>query len=218
MNKGRRGLENSLRELETRDPKVKATAQNYDRVKDGILGRNGGTHRFFEHGGVAVLNSDPKLRQASFRITIPASVAQTISPALLGAGVLDQYVLMNPLSAWMPSLGEERIKPEVSVVDPAVAGRVNSAVRAVVHDTLEAFRTLSQALIDPSDLIPMLPLGVYVIFRFRCQVDDVPGVLSELGRTTVAGTAEFRYALAAALAEVLLEFKSVIAAAPDSGR
>jgi hypothetical protein len=207
------GLERELGELERSDPEVGRAARAYRKMRDEVLSGTGRVHRIFEHGGVQVLESDADSRQAAFRMSMPVSVVQTVSPALLGAGMMDQYVLASPLSAWIPSLAADRVKPELSERDPEVARRLNSAVQAKAYEVLELFRTLSQAVVDPSDLIPMLPLGTYVKFRFRCRVDDLPKALSELERSAVAGVGEFRYALASALAEVLLQFHSVSGAA-----
>jgi len=176
-------------------------------------------YRFFQHGSVQVQTADADSRKAAFQVSMPASVAQAVTPALMGAGVLDQYVLMNPLAAWVPSMGPDRMRPGVLVQDPEIADRVNLAVRQQVRTVLDLFRDLSLAMVDPSDLIPMLPLGVYVSFRFRCGVDSLVRALDELGRTDgVAGVAEFRFALSAALAEVLAGFGSVTGAASADGR
>ena len=176
------------------------------------------THRFFERGEVRVSGFDAASRQAAFSISMPASVAQAVVPALLGAGVLDQYVLMNPVAAWIPALGADRIRPGVLVYDPDMAQKLNSAVRARVGDVLSLFADLSQGVLDPTDLIPMLPLGVYVTFRMRCRIDDLPRAVLELERTAVAGVGEFRFALAAALTEVLTAAGSLTGAGLDGGR
>lgn len=176
----------------------------------------GTRYAFFEHGFVQAVSWDPVSRQAAFSVTVPASIVQTVTPPLLGAGKLDQYVLHNPVAAWIPVIGSGRLHP--AAANPDMADRINRKVREKVQEILDLFLDVSRILVDPSDLIPALPLGTYVNFRFRCRVDGMIKVLSELDRTRVAGVPEFRYALSSALAEVLKEFGSVIEAVPDDGR
>lgn len=169
-------------------------------MRDRVLSRP--VHRFFERGAVVVVSCDGVSRQAAFQVTLPASLVQTVTPALLGAGVIDQYVLSNPVSAWIPTLGHDRFKD----VGPGVPEYINMAVKEKVLEVLTLFNGLAQVVRDPSDLIPMLPLGTYVTFRVRCVVDKLAVALEELESAPVAGVVEFRYALAGALTEVLEEF------------
>lgn len=166
-------------------------------------------HQFFEYGGVQIISSDSTSRQVAFQITMPASIVQTISPPLLGAGIMDQYLLANPVAVWIPPISPEQIVPNPNISD-SLSERMNSLIHSMMKETLELFRVFSSQVENPSDLIPMLPLGVYVTFRFRCCIDDLITVMSELERTMVAGVAEFRFALASAMAEALSEFGSVV--------
>lgn len=196
----KRSLEQELLELEKSDPAVARAAREYDRMRDRILSRP--VHRFFERGAVEVVSCDKVSRQAAFQVTLPASLVQTVTPALLGSGIIDQYVLSNPVAAWIPVLDRDRFRD----VGPGVPEYVNLAVKEKVMETLTLFNGLAQVVKDPSDLIPMLPLGTYVTFRLRCTVDKLAPALEELESAPVAGVGEFRYALAGALAEVLEAF------------
>lgn len=199
----RRSLEQELRDLERTDPDVGRAAREYDRMRDEILSRR--EHRFFEHGRVTLVSADRSSRMAAFSASLPASLVQAAMPALLGAGIVDKYELMNPMSAWIPALGEDRFRPGL---EPTAPDAVNQAVRTQVMEALSLFRSLAQVLVDPSDLIPMLPMGTYVTFRLRCSVDKLAVALEELERAAVAGVPEFRFALAGALAEALVGFES----------
>jgi len=195
-----KSLGRELLELEESDPNVARAARGYERVKEGILSRP--VHKIFERGAVVVVSCDKMSRQAAFRVTLPASLAQAVTPALLGAGVIDQYTLANPVAAWIPTLGPDRFKD----VGPGVPEAVNEAVRMKVMEVLTMFNGLGQVVVDPSDLIPMLPLGTYVSFRLRFVVDKLVPVLDSLEAMPVAGAGELRYALAGALSEVLEGF------------
>ena len=52
----------------------------------------------------------------------------------------------------------------------------------------------------------LLPMGVYVKIRLRCDIDNVAQVLLNLENIPVVGVAEFRFALAEVLADILDRF------------
>jgi hypothetical protein len=128
---------------------------------------------------------------------------QTITPALLGSGYIDQYELRNPVAVWMPSINLGRYKPELIHQHPSAPDQISLTVRKKIEEVLDIFRELSNVIIDPSDFIPILPMGVYVRFRLRCEIDKMAQVLINLENIPIAGVAEFRFALAEILAEIL---------------
>ncbi len=158
---------------------------------------------FFSHGKVSIAGHDVESRQVILLICMPFCLMQTVTPALLGAGSVDGFSIMNPVSAWIPQLSDERFHPQYVGTDRRVSPRANRVVSQKVQDILGTFGSLTPTLKDPSDIIPMLPLGVYVQFRYRCRLDALAVALIEMEKTIVAGVPEFRYALAAALAEIL---------------
>ena len=152
---------------------------------------------------------DPEGRQAMFLVTLPYCVMQAVTPVLLGAGWLDQFRVMNPVVAWAPSLTEERLKEEFRDLRGTQSERINQRVRECAQRTLEEFRVMSEVLGDPSDITPMLPLGVYVQFRYRFSVDDLAKALLAMEAVPVDGVPDLRYAMAAGLAEVLSSMGAV---------
>lgn len=160
--------------------------------------------RFFEHGVVTVEETDPRSRQAALSMTMPNCLFQAVTPSLLGGGLIDNFRLAEPLSVWLPQVTEGRLSFVGTQVDNAVA-RMNTIVRNQAEVVLQTFAQASNLLLSPADLIPMLPMGVYVSLRFRCRVDDIPKVLEGVQGTPVVGVAEFQWALATALAAVLTE-------------
>ena len=161
------------------------------------------TSSFFEYGEISYINFDESTRQAAIKMCMPACLMQTITPALLGAGHIDQYELRNPVATWMPDLNEDYYKPEILKQFPNLGREVNSTVKNKLEEVLKLFQELSQTTVSPSDFIPILPMGTYVKFRLRCQIDEMAKVLLELENTPVAGVAEFRFALAEILADIL---------------
>lgn len=161
------------------------------------------TSKFFECGEITCVAFEETTRQAAIRICIPACLMQTITPALLGAGHLDQYELRNPVVTWMPDLNTDHYKPEILAQFPNLAKEINTTVKEKLNDVLKLFQELSQTTISPSDFIPILPMGAYVKIRLRCNIDNMAQVLLNLESIPVAGIAEFRFALAEVLADIL---------------
>jgi len=161
------------------------------------------TAKFFEYGEVSLLAFDESTRQAAIQMVMPCCLMQTITPALLGGGHIDQYELRNPVAIWMPSIDSDKYKPELLQQYPDIPTQVNATVKKKLEEVLDLFKELSGAIKDPTNFIPMLPMGVYIQFRLRCEVDNMAQVLLNLENTLVVGVAEFRFALAEILAEVL---------------
>ncbi len=168
--------------------------------------------KFFEHGEVSLDMCDPRTRTASVKICMPCCLFQTISPHLLGGGMADDLRIRSPLAFWTPTLGPSRISPHVR--SPGAEAKVNVAVRAAVESVGRLFVNLQDALVDPADVIPMLPLGTYVSFTYRFRVDDSLKILEGIGSVNVVGAPEFQAAMAAVLTGVLLIFERVAGALP----
>ena len=159
---------------------------------------------FFSHGEVSIAGHDAKSRQAILLVCMPFCLMQAVTPALLGAGSVDEFSVMNPVSAWIPQLSDERFHPEYVGTDKRVSPRANRIILQKVREIMSTFGSLTPILRDSSDIVPMLPLGVYVQFRYRCGLDGLAEALIEMEKTMVAGVPEFRYALAAALTRILV--------------
>jgi len=163
--------------------------------------------RFFEHGEVVLTESDFKTRQASVSICMPCCLFQAVTPSLLGGGLVDGLKVLEPLAVWLPRLSAERISPHVRAKVPDAEVRINSVMKAHVDDLLKLFAGAAAVAVDPSDLVPYLPLGTYVRFRFRCRLDDIPKVLEGVNGTPVAGVPEFQWALAMVLKCAVQDFE-----------
>ncbi len=164
------------------------------------IGIHDQTYWFFEHGNVTIKNVDNENRQASFLIVMPAIIAHTVTPSLLGSGLIDQYELMNPLYIWMPTIHKNRFNIDI---ESGIVESVNISIKSNISGIINLFNSISQIIIDPSDLISMLPMGIYIKFRLRCSIDKLALSIEELGKTSVIGVPEFRYALASALKDII---------------
>jgi hypothetical protein len=193
-------LERELQEAERTDPVLREAARKYEEGRDRILGR-----RFFQHGQVSLAGLDKDGRKAALRICIPCCLMHAATPVLLGAGVIDGYEVMNPMSVWLPALSEERFKEQ----GQDAVRTVNREVRQSAERAAQMFRDAGRLLKDPSDLVPLLPMGTYVTFLYRCRVDALADVLTGLDAMPVAGVKELRYAVASVLASVLKELGDV---------
>jgi hypothetical protein len=162
--------------------------------------------RFFGHGYVILEAKDFKTRQASLEICLPHTLLQAITPSLLGSGWVDRLKVKEPISVWIPQLTAERMNNAAAGIDvPHI--RSNMALKQWTDEVVQVFQKISQYLIDPSDIIPFLPMGTYVQLRFRCRIDDIPKVLEGVQNTPVIGIPDFQWALASVLAMVCMEFQ-----------
>lgn len=162
--------------------------------------------RFFEYGEISLAECDYKTRQASVNVCMPCSLFQAVTPSLLGSGLVDGLKVREPVAVWLPQLTAERIAPIVRARVPDAEVHINSVMKAHVDELLKLFQGASNVILDPSDLVPYLPLGTYVCFRFRCRVDDIPKALEGVDKTPVAGVHEFQWALAMVLKCALEDF------------
>jgi hypothetical protein len=162
---------------------------------------------FFEHGYVKLVANDYDTRSVSVNICMPCTLLQAISPQLLGAGLLDHFRLHNPVAIWIPQLSDERFSPGVR--HDGIAKRLNIALREEIVRTCKLFEHVSQYLIDPTDIIPVLPLGVYVEFTYRCHVDRILGMLEGIDSINIIGIPEFQWSFAGILKECLEDFAKI---------
>lgn len=159
--------------------------------------------RFFEHGVVRLGMVDDRSRQVSISIIAPFCVVQAATPVLLGHGFMDEFRVHDPLAVWMPPIKPDAFKDLVRVPHPDVAVQARVIVNQHVSRLLTTFHEISQAMDDPSELVPMLPIGTYVHVRYRSALDEYVKVLEKLQAEAVAGVLEVRYAMAEVLAYVL---------------
>lgn len=160
--------------------------------------------QFFEHGKVVLEDMDAFGRMAAIFIQVPCCLFQAVTPSLLGAGLVDNFRLAEPLCCWMPQVSPARLSFIGKQIDQTDV-RINTAVSQQMDVILKTFVKVSEYLLSPADLIPMLPLGTYVQLRFRCRIDDIPKVLEGVQNTPVEGVHEFQWALACVLAQAVIE-------------
>lgn len=162
--------------------------------------------RFFEYGEVRLEEVDHQHRQAVLECCMPNCLLQTLTPSLLGSGVIDSFRVREPHAVWLPKLGKERFNPTAASTIDSVDARVNQTIRERVEETMRVFQGVSQLVNNPADLVPILPMGVYVNYRYRCHIDKIPNVLYSIDTLLVfTGVPEFQWALASVLKQVLVE-------------
>ena len=151
--------------------------------------------KFFEHGQVNLAAHDFPSRTTALDLTMPCCLFQTVVPQLLAAGLIDHPRIHQPIAVWMPQVTVERMN--VFGRSQSGADQVNVAVSGWLVQLVNIFEKLSTFTQDPSDLVPMLPLGVYVDFRWRVRVDEILKVMGGIQKMVhVAGVPEFQWALA----------------------
>lgn len=164
--------------------------------------------KFFEHGSACLELCDSISRQALVRVCMPCSLFQTVTPQLLGNGTIDELRIKNPISFWIPKLTKERFIGQAALVE-GIDIRTNAAIKEEVERIGKIFAHLQDYLIDPSDLVPILPLGTYITFIYRCKIDNVLSLLEGINSIKVVGVHEFQWALATVLHQALLDFEKI---------
>lgn len=163
---------------------------------------------FFEYGKASLIASDYSTRTAAIDICMPYCLFQTVTPQLLGAGYIDNFRIRDPLAVWIPKLSKDRFGYLAQSL-PNIDEKINVALREEASKTAKLFIHLQGHLIDPSDAIPLLPLGVYTVSTFRVKIDNILSLLNGINSIKVAGVPEFQWALATVLKQVLLDFERV---------
>lgn len=166
---------------------------------------------FFEYGSVDLGDVDRRARRATASVRMPFILMQAVTPALLGGGSVGRLTLAEPFAVWVPSLTAGRMNA-LGAQAQAAHELVNRAVRERAEESLRLYGGLSHFLVDPADIMPLLPMGTYVTFTYSFRVDDTVRVLEALQQHAgVTGVPEFQAALACVLAEALSLFGDVVA-------
>ncbi len=161
--------------------------------------------KFFERGKVSFVLRDFPSRMAVLEITAPCCLFHAVSPHLLGAGIIDHPSIAQPLQTWMPKLTAAHMNPIARNAEM----QANMAVEKWLDNIIHVFDGLAQLVVDPSYLVPMLPLGIYVTWKWRCKIDDILRVLEGIqAQGHVAGVIEFQWALATVLHCVLNDYQT----------
>lgn len=159
--------------------------------------------KFLELGEAECVCSDDSTRQAAIRVGVPLCIVQAALPLLLAHGFIDQFQVRSPLASWAPPLLRERFLDSAVSHVPNIAEKATSIIQNHVLETLQTFSDMSSVLKNPDDAISILPMGVYVEFQYRSTYEDFAAVIGKLEPLGTPGVAEFRYALAVVLAELL---------------
>lgn len=161
--------------------------------------------KFLQYGLVRCDLFDAPSRQAILHLCIPCYLLQVATPVLLGAGLLDNPKIRQPLAIWVPKFRDERLTPPARL-DSGIGSRTTSLVHEWVERYAQFFVQISAMFMDPTDLVPILPLGTYVEAQYRCSIDSIPELLEKLQAIEIVGIPEFQFALAEVLHRVLTRF------------
>lgn len=163
--------------------------------------------QFFEFGEVAVVHRNDRERQVALAICMPCCLFQIVMPTMLHAGFVDNFAIRQPLAAWLPHIRNDRFHV-LAQKEAAIEKRMNEALKLHLEKSLNSFISLSQFFTDPTDIVPILPLSIYVTFQYRCQIDKIPDILFFLQETNIVGVPEFQWAMASVLGSILEEVPS----------
>jgi len=162
---------------------------------------------FLGNGFVELLETNPHDRNVSIKLCMPCNLFQTVTPQLLSHGLIDEFAVRNPIITWMPQLTIERFC--VNGLDKETINTVNICLKDEIMRISNLFIHMSNYLHDPSDLVPMLPMGVYIECTYRCSVDKIIKILEGIDSIKVIGVSEFQWAMASVLGYVLDIFSRI---------
>lgn len=157
--------------------------------------------KFFDHGYIKLDLNDSENRIISIKCCTPNSLLQAISPVLLGNGILDELMIMNPISAWIPKISSIEIAPIYQ--KHITIEEINIASKSAVENLLSTFGSFSTVLLHPEMMVPILPMGVYIEFRYRIGIDSIPKILETLESQPIVGVSDFQWGLATVLMRAL---------------
>jgi hypothetical protein len=158
----------------------------------------------FEYGSITITGHDKAERQVALKICIPCCIVQAILPIISDIGIINNYSVKNPIAIWMPTLAQDRFNATLIQQHPTLHNIANNQIKKKLQEVLDLFIEVSKALNAPTDITSMLPLGIYVVFQFRTKIDNIAKILMGLDNVGLPGVEEFRFALAAALARILI--------------
>lgn len=163
--------------------------------------------KFFNHGEVKVGLKDLKSRQVQLEICLPCILFQTITPVILGFGFVDSPKIKQPFAVWIPRYSKERINP--AFVSEASEDRVNTYIKNNVLNLMGSINSVSQVFMNPTDLIPMMPLGTYIEFKMKCKIDDILKIIEGIQKIDVVGILELQLAFSEILKSLLEEIEEI---------
>jgi hypothetical protein len=156
--------------------------------------------KFFDIGEVKVLSVDSGNRQAGLYFVAPICFVQPALPALLSSGSIDSFAMVKPFISFTPKIKSENTKSR----SDQIVKRINTKVQDSIAKAMSIYSESEQFLSDPSMMLPVLPLGIYVSFTYRCGVDQFIIAIKE--KWNVASGSyedEFKWATTRVMAHVL---------------
>jgi hypothetical protein len=175
----------------------------------GLASKSIPTGQFLQHGKIELILEDQNARQVELRIIMPACVMQAVTPLLLESGLIHEYKMVSPLMAWIPTIAREGFKEDIIQNQSELDSGVNKIAINLAHQILEFFCEASAILKFPTDLVPLLPMGTYIEFQYRCSIDKLAITLEKISESNIAGIPEFRYAMAGILVSILKRWDSL---------
>lgn len=160
-----------------------------------------GPGSLFGFGRAEVEVYDDVGQTVAVRLKLPVIVLHGATPLLLGAGELTQYELAAPLGAWVPRLAADRVRPSEDLTQAQTADRVNAFAQQSANAAIEFFRQAAQLCEDPSDLVPILPLGTYVSVLFAGEAARLRRAAADMGLAPALGVPQLGAAIVSALRE-----------------
>lgn len=135
--------------------------------------------RFLQHGKLDLEAIDVETRQVSIKVCIPFCVLQSLTPLMAHNGLMDKLVVQNPINVWSPVISKSDIKDNIELNETGLI-YANKSIQENIKSMISLFADVIQLVKSPDMILPLLPIGVYVEFRYRSDVDRLASLVLSL--------------------------------------
>lgn len=155
----------------------------------------------FKYGFIEMTCADHDTQMVSTRWCIPVVLLHDLLNALISHGSINNVEIKNPLAVWVPPLDRSQFKDRS--IPETVLNSVNVALKDEAVRQAKIYEHLSSYVQDVNSLIPILPLGVYVVFTYNIGFSSALNLLEDFDKVRVFGVDRITYTIAKILSEVV---------------
>jgi len=157
--------------------------------------------RILKHGLIDLDLVDDTKRMISIRFVVPCILMQSVAANLFKYGSVNNLCIAHPLVCWMPTINRGGLRDPLT--PDHVINEINATLQSESFRLAKIYEALTKHINDPRDLIPMLPLGVYVDFKYLMGYDEALPFIESLEDIQVSGVSEIQWGVASIIQEVV---------------
>lgn len=148
--------------------------------------------KFFDQAEISAVKTDISSRSVIFSFHVPLFLTHASFPTLLSSGSIESFSLSNPISSFIPEIKD----------NSPVGKNLDARIRKNAQEALSLFIESK----SKHDLTPILPVGVYVDFLYKCQIDKLVRSIAIWEVKENSYEHEFKWGLAKISHDLIIEF------------